>query len=195
MTLKLPTRRALGCLGLLAVALLPLGNAAEAQAPRLGYLDPDIIIVQMPEYAQVRDSLQAREREIAAELQAQEDEIRAKFQELQEMQGSPVLTAEARQEREQEILQLQANLEQRQQAGLQDLGRREARLLQPLLMRLQDAIDAVSGEMGLTMVFAARANNAPVILFASDDAVNITEEVMTELGLEIPADTGGGAGN
>ena len=53
--------------------------------------------------------------------------------------------------------------------------------------RLSDAIDAVSGRMGLTMVFAARANNAPVLLYASDDAVNITEEVMGELGLEMPA--------
>src|SRR5690606_24561550 len=80
-------------------------------------------------------------------------------------------------------------LEQRQQAGLQVLSRREAQLLQPLLMRLQDAIDAVSTREGLLMVFSARANNAPVLLFASDAAANITEPVMTELGLEIPQNT------
>lgn len=177
-------------LGLLALVFLPLAGA-QAQGVQLGYLDPDIIIVQMPEYSQVRDSLQAREQEIAADLQERENTLRQRFQELQEMQDSPVLTAEARQEREQEILQMQADLEREQQRGMQDLSRREARLLQPLLMRLQEAIDAVSAEMDLTMVLAARANNAPVILYASDQAVNITEEVMTELGLEIP--TGSGA--
>jgi outer membrane protein len=181
-------------LGLLAVVLLPLAGA-DAQTVRVGYLDPDVIIVQMPEYADVRDSLQAREREIAAELQQQQETLQQKFQELQEMQDSPVLTAEARQEREQEIMQLQAELEQGQQRGLQDLSRREARLLQPLLERLQDAIDAVSAELDLTMVFAARANNAPVILYASDDAVNITEEVMENLGLEVQADASDDAGN
>jgi outer membrane protein len=179
-------------LGLLAVVLLPLGLAAgaSAQSVRMGYLDPDIIIVRMPEYGAVRDSLQAREQEIAAELQERETAIRTKFQELQELQGSPVLTAEAQQEREQEILQLQAEFERQQQLGMQDLSRREGRLLQPLLSRLQDAIDAVSAEMGLAMVFAARANNAPVILYASDDAVNLTEAVMAELGLEVQAGAG-----
>lgn len=185
MTFKTLTRT----LGLLALVLLPLGSAAglHAQAPKLGYLDPDIIIVQMPEYASVRDSLQAREAEITADLQRRQQDLQQRFQELQDMQGSAVLTDEARQQREQEILQMQSELDQQQQAGMQDLSRREARLLQPLLQRLQDAIDAVSGRMGLTMVFAARANNAPVLLYASDDAVNITEEVMGELGLEMPA--------
>ncbi|MDX1420719.1 MAG: OmpH family outer membrane protein, partial [Rubricoccaceae bacterium] len=159
MTATLVTR----LLGLLALVLVPLAGA-QAQGAQLGYLDPDIIIVQMPEYEQVRDSLQAREQEIAADLQQRENTLRQRFQELQEMQDSPVLTAEARQEREQEILQMQADLEREQQRGMQDLSRREARLLQPLLMRLQEAIDAVSAEMDLTMVLAARANNAPVIL-------------------------------
>jgi outer membrane protein len=177
-------RSLLRTLSLLAAVLL-VAAGAQAQSVRLGYLDPDIIIVQMPEYAQVRDSLQAREQAITADLDARENTIRQKFQELQELADSPVLTAEARQEREQEILTLQAELEQQQQAGLQDLGRNEARLLQPLLLRLQDAIDTVSGEMGLHLVFSARANNAPVVLFASDDAVNLTEPVLRELGIEI----------
>ena len=180
-------------LGLAAAVVLTVAGA-EAQAPRLGYLDPDLIIVQMPEYASVRDSLEAREQEIAADLQARQGVIQEKFEELQSLQGSPVLTEEAREQREQEILRLQSEFEQTQALGMQDLGRREARLLQPLLGRLQDAIDAVSAEMGLTMVFSARANNAPVILYASDDAVNITEPVMENLGLEVQADAGADAG-
>ena len=79
------------------------------------------------------------------------------------------------------------------------LSRREARLIQPLLARLQDAIDEVSAERGLAMVFAARANNAPIILYASDDAENITRPVMTALGLELPPESddaaSGGTGN
>ena len=177
-------------LGLLAVVLF-CSAGAEAQNVRLGYLDPDLIIVQMPEYASVRDSLQAREQQISADLEQRQTSIRQKFEELQGLQGSPVLTADAQQEREAEILRLQAEYEQTQQRGLQDLGRREARLMQPLLGRLQDAIDAVSSEMGLAMVFAARANNAPVILYASDDAVNITEPVMENLGLEAQASAAG----
>lgn len=181
------TFRALG----FAVALLAPLLGAEAQSLRIGYLDPDIIIVQMPEYAEMRDSLQARQQAIAGDLQAREDIIRTKFEDLQQFAQSAVASAEAQQERENEILGLQRDLEQAEGQGRNELAQRETRMLEPLLQRLQSAIDAVSGEMNLTMVFSARANNAPVILFASDDAINITEPVMTNLGLEIPAETPG----
>jgi len=178
-------RPTLHVLGLAAVILVPIFGA-QAQSVRIGYLDPDIIIVQMPEYAQMRDSLQTRDRIISGDLQAREDILRTKFEELQQFAQSAVTSAEAQQERENEILSLQRDLEQAEAQGRAELAQRESQMLQPLLMRLQEAIDAVSGEMNLMMVFAARANNAPVILFASDDAFNITEQVMANLGLEIP---------
>ncbi len=181
------SRSTFRALGLAAAILVPMFGA-QAQSVRVGYLDPDIIIIQMPEYSLMRDSLQAEERAIAGQLQAREDVIRTKFEELQQFAQSAVASAEAQQTRENEILRLQRELEQAESQGRNQLGQREARMLEPLLMRLQRAIDAVSDEMGLTIVFSARANNAPVILYASDDALNITEPVLNNLGLEMPSD-------
>ncbi len=175
----------------LGLAFLAPFLSAEAQSISVGYLDPDIIIVQMPEYAVMRDSLQARQQEIAGDLQGREDLIRTKFEELQQFAQSAIASPEAQQERENEILALQRALEQAEGEGRTELGQREARMLEPLLQRLQNAIDAVSERMNLTMVFSARANNAPVILYASDDAVNITEDVMENLGLELPTGASG----
>lgn len=169
-----------------AVLFAPLFSAS-AQTAQFGYLDPDIIIVQMPEYVEIRDSLTTREGEIAAELQADEDVIRQKFEEFQQLMSSSVASPDAQQAREQEILQLQAALEQKEADGRAELGRTEATMLEPLLQRLQEAIDSVSAAQGLVMVFSARANNAPVILYASDAAVNITGDVMTTLGIELPS--------
>ena len=177
-------RSTLQALGLAAAFLVPM-LGAQAQSVRIGYLDPDIIIVQMPEYALMRDSLQLRDEVISGDLQAREDILRAKFEELQQFAQSAVASAEAQQDRENEILSLQRNLEQAEAQGRAELAQRESQMLQPMLMRLQEAIDAIAGEMNLIMVFSARANNAPVILFASDEAFNITNPVMAELGLDI----------
>ena len=177
-------RSTLQALGLAAAILVPM-LGAQAQSVRIGYLDPDIIIVQMPEYALMRDSLQLRDEVISGDLQAREDILRAKFEELQQFAQSAVASAEAQQDRENEILSLQRNLEQAESQGRAELAQRESQMLQPMLMRLQEAIDAIAGEMNLMMVFSARANNAPVILFASDEAFNITNPVMAELGLDI----------
>ncbi len=166
-----------------AAALAPA--AADAQAARFGYLDPDIIIVRMPEYAAAQGQLQSRQREMAADLQTREDSIRARIEAYRALGQSAVVAPATRQAREQEIMQLQAAYEQRQQTAVQVLGRREAELLQPVLAQLQSALDAVAAEQGLTMVFAARANNAPVLLYAGDAAVNLTEPVMTRLGISM----------
>ena len=173
---------------LAAVASAP---SAGAQAVRFGYLDPDIIIVRMPEYSGVQSQLQTRQQEIAAELQSREDSIRTEIDALRALSQSAVTTPQARQAREQGVMRMQAEYEQRQQTGLQELGRREAELLQPVLERLQTAIDEVAAEQGLAMVFAARANNAPVLLYASDDAVNLTEPVMSRLGLSMDTPAAG----
>ena len=177
-------RSTLQAFGLVAAILVPI-LGAQAQSVRIGYLDPDIIIVQMPEYALMRDSLQTRDQIISGDLQAREDILRAKFEELQQFAQSAVASQEAQQAREDEILSLQNQLVQAEAQGRSELAQRESQMLQPLLMRLQEAIDAVAGEMDLMMVFSARANNAPVILFASEDAFNITEQVLANLGLEI----------
>ncbi len=177
-------RSTLQAFGLVAAILVPI-LGAQAQSVRIGYLDPDIIIVQMPEYALMRDSLQTRDQIISGDLQARENILRAKFEELQQFAQNAVASQEAQQAREDEILSLQNELVQAEAQGRSELAQRESQMLQPLLMRLQEAIDAVAGEMDLMMVFSARANNAPVILFASEDAFNITEQVLANLGLEI----------
>jgi outer membrane protein len=173
---------------LAAVAFAP---SAGAQAVRFGYLDPDIIIVRMPEYSGVQSQLQSRQQEIAAELQSREDSIRTEIDALRALSQSAVTTPQARQAREAGVMRMQAEYEQRQQTGLQELGRREAELLQPVLERLQTAIDEVAAAEGLAMVFAARANNAPVLLYASDDAMNLTEPVMSRLGLSMDTPAAG----
>ncbi|HLA63125.1 MAG TPA: OmpH family outer membrane protein [Rhodothermales bacterium] len=174
-------RTALAALAFAGAAFAPA--VAGAQATLLGYLDPDVIIVRMPEYAAAQQQLQTRQQEIAAELQVQEDSIRTSVDAYRALGNSSVVSPATRQTREQEIMRMQQAYEQHQNAGLQELSRREAELLQPVLERLQEAIDTESGEMGLTMVFAARANNAPVLLFAGDSAVNLTEPVMERLGI------------
>jgi len=182
MSLRIASLRLLPALILAAAFAAP---AAGAQTTRFGYLDPDIIIVRMPEYSGVQSQLQERQRAIAAELQSREDSIRTEIEALRALGQSAVASQAARQEREQGVMRMQAEYEQRQQSGLQELGRREAELLQPVLERLQTAIDEVAAQQNLTMVFAARANNAPVLLYASDAAVNLTEPVMSRLGLSM----------
>lgn len=181
-------------LAVLSVAALGVAPDAQAQtAPKIGYTDYELIIVQMPEYRTLQQTLQEQAQTDQEELAAMEQTIQEKFAEYQEQSG--VLSPEARQTREQEIVQLQTELQQDQQRRLQALDRRQNELLQPLLSQLQEAIDEVATARGLHLVLSSRVATEPVILYASEqNTVDITTEVMSELGISMTQSEGGAQG-
>jgi outer membrane protein len=179
------TRLALAAaLAVLSVAAFPASDAHAQTAPRIGYTDYELIIVQMPEYRDLQQTLQAQAQTDQQELAAMEQNIQQKFAEYQEQSG--VLSPEARQTREEEIVQLQTELQQDQQRRLQALDQRQNELLQPLLNQLQEAINEVATARNLDLVLSSRVSTEPVILFASEQStVDITTEVMSALGISM----------
>lgn len=171
-------------LAVLSVAAFPASDAHAQTTPRIGYTDYELIIVQMPEYRDLQQTLQAQAKTDQQELAAMEQNIQQKFAEYQEQSG--VLSPEARQTREEEIVQLQTQLQQDQQRRLQALDRRQNELLQPLLNQLQEAINEVATARGLDLVLSSRVSTEPVILFAGEEStVDITTEVMSALGISM----------
>lgn len=183
MTLRPSLRTAL----LAALALLATGVQAQGTL-QAGYIDTDRIVVQMPEFRQVQEQLQQQQQAVGARVRVVQDSLsqilQTRVEEYQTFDQSPLATDEARRERQQEIYGLQVGIEQAQQEGLQYLSYVEARLLQPVLTKVDEAIAAESRERGLDLVLPTVANNAPVFLYASDRLVNITEDVMVRLGID-----------
>lgn len=176
-----PLRLAVGAL-LLLLAAAPAAQAQQSTT-QIGYTDYELVIVQMPQYRDVQQQLQQQAQADQEALAQQEQAIQEKFIDYQNNQA--VLSAEARQGREEEIVQMQTDLQREQQRRLQALGRREAELLQPLLERLQGAIDEVATARGLALVLSSRVGSEPAILYAGPSTVDITAEVMSKLGISM----------
>ena len=189
MTLRTPLQAALVALVALA-AVAPVSAQANL---KVGYIDPDRVILQMPEFKQIQEQMQTEQQNVATRVRTVQDSLntvlQTKVAEYETFDASPLATDEARQERQIELYQLQGGIEQAQSQGLQFLSYREAQLLQPLQVRVDEAIRAVSLEMGIDLVLPSTANNAPVFLYVSDRLVNITEPVMANLGIEMTAAT------
>ena len=74
----------------------------------------------------------------------------------------------------------------------QELEQKEAELMNPLLERVQNAINEVAAEQKLDLVLNAQAGGSPVLLYA-DQGMDITETVMDRLGIPKPEDTSSNA--
>ncbi len=175
-------------LGALALAFL-VPAAAQAQAAfKVAYIDTDQIVVRTPEYALAQTQLRQEQQAVGARVRFVQDSLntalQTKLADYETFRASPAATPETRREREGEMLQLQGAIEQAEQQGLQFLSFREAQLYQPILDRVDGGIRAEAAAQSIDLVIPNTANNAPVVLYASERLVDITEAVMRRLGID-----------
>jgi outer membrane protein len=176
----------LGCF--LFIALAVPAEKAQAQAQdelTIGYVDPQTIMRSMPEMAAIERRLQNfidRKRQEFAEKEAT---FRREVEEYQ--QKMAVISDEARRREEERLAGLNLELQEFQQNFQQEIQERQFELIEPLLTKIQGAIESVARERNLTFVLNTMTNNGDfIILYASERAqrdFDITDEVMQRLDL------------
>jgi len=173
---------------LVLLAAPALFSAVGAQSLNVGYTDHEVIIFNLPEYQQVQQQLQQ-------EYQGGQQEIQELYQGYQEsvsqyQRQQSLMTAEKRAEREQELIQEQQQIQQQAQVKDQELGQRETELMQPLLEKVQNAIDDVAQREGLDLVL-----RSPLVLYVNEETIqDITMAVAVELGLDVSDTTESASG-
>lgn len=172
--------------GLVAAAatLFFTSGPVFGQTIKIGYTDAQLVVSQMSEYRDILSRLQGMADAGQADYQKLIQTYQEKMDDYQKKQA--LLSETARKTREQELAQMQGEIQQFLQNKEQELQQREGELMNPLLEKVQNAINEVAGEKGLTLVINAQASGSPVLLYA-DSTLDVTELVMSKLGIPKPA--------
>ena len=161
-------------------------NDSFAQV-KVGYTDHEAIIAVMPEYGNIQAQLQQEYNGAQEALQSLAADFQSEVEKYQKQQ--PLLSEERRAEREKELASQQQELQAAAGRKDQELADLEIQLMQPIFDRVQKAIDEVAKARGLDLVLRHRVGAQPIILYRNEDTVvDITVEVATKLGIEIPED-------
>ena len=166
-----------------------LNLQAQAQSNnselKIGYVNPQSILANMPEMRAVQQRLQNFTARKQQELSTLEQEFQTQVAEYQQKVG--VISAEAQQQEEARLGQLQQGLLQAQEVAEQELAQRRDELVGPLLEQIGSAIEAVAQKQGLSYVLNTTTSSGDmIILYASEDfraKFDITQSVMEELGM------------
>jgi len=147
---------------------------------KVGYTDPDVIVAAMPEYREIQQKLQNEFQLKQQELQQQAADFQQKLEAYQTQQA--MLSTDKRAEREKELQQLQADIQQASSKKDQELNESQLKMMEPLVKKVQDVIDETAKAKGLEMVF-----RSPALLYVNEaTVVDITKEVAKKLGIPIP---------
>ena len=162
------------------VLFLGISFASQAQTPaqKIGYVNFNELLQSMPGIDSVRVGLQDFQEELTTLM----DEMRLEFENkyLDYQSKSAGMSDIIRQNKEQELAQLQERIDAFQVKAQQDLQAKQAELLQPLIDEAKQAISDVAKEKGYTYVINAIED---VILF-STDSDNLLPAVKAKLGIE-----------
>ena len=169
----------------IVLLLTALSGLAHAQTLKIGYVDPQEILVKMPEYAAVERRLQnfaERKRDEFSKLQADFEKRASDYQ-----QKASVLSNEAKASEEKALEDMREKLVNFQTQYQDDLMKEQQTQLTPLFEKIEKGIAEVASEMGLTFVLNPRTSNGDIILlYVSDEAketLNITRKVIEKLEL------------
>jgi len=165
------------------IILLWVGfEVSSAQNQKIGYVDTDVIMQNIPEYSGVEQRLDLLSENWQQEIREMEEEI---VQLQEDFEARELLfTDEVREERLQEINAKTDELDQLIESRFGPEGEyfsRQKELLEPIQRRIFEALNSVAERENFDYVFD-RAQDSRILFVRQQ--WNLTDEVMLELGLE-----------
>lgn len=150
--------------------------SAQAQNLKFAHIDSQKLVQQLDEFKQAQSKLEAESKKISEQMQSMQTELQTKYNDY--MSKADSLPDVVRQVREQELQEMQQRMQVMGQAAEQSLQQTQAKLLQPILTKIQDAIDAVGKENGFIYVFDLTSQ---VVLYHSEQSVDAEPLVLAKL--------------
>lgn len=163
--------------------LCVIGTRADAQDQKIGYVNTDVILNEIPEYKGIEQQIRVIGEQWRAELEQMEQEIDTL---REEFEAKEILyTDEIRQEKQ---LQIKQKQQARQQYVEQKFGpegdyfKKQQELLEPIQRNIYEAVTVVANRGDFDFVFD-RAKNSSMLF--SQKQWNLNEEVLQELGVSL----------
>lgn len=164
----------------IATLLLFLGSATAVAQVKIGYLNTQEVMNQLPEMEQVQNDLRAFIQKKQEELTQKATNYQEQVAAYQSSRGA--MSQQQIEQKEEELTNLTTELEEFDQQVRLEIQRKRQELLAPIYTSMNNAIKAVAEEEGLDFVLnEATSAGESVVFYASGNQLNITQQVINRL--------------
>ncbi len=161
---------------MIAVAISTVGFAQKGI--KVGHINSNDLLTAMPERAKVKKQIEDHAKQLTATLDAMRKEYDTKVAAFQGKQD--VMTDVIKEMKIKEITDLEKRITDFQQTAQTDLQKKEQELLQPIIDKAKEAINAVAKEGNYTYILD---DSVGVVLY-SIPADDIMAKVKKKLGIQ-----------
>lgn len=155
---------------LMIMLMAPLATFAQ----KFGKVNTQTIMQAMPELAKINGELEAQTKTYQNDLKSMQDELTRQSDAYEK--GKSTMNATAQKQKEQELQTLYQKIQQTYQDNQQALQKKQNELMQPVITKVRNAINAVGRAGGYTYIF-----EDGVAVYTGTDVVDLTSKVQAEL--------------
>lgn len=165
---------------IIAMAFAMLFAAVQMNAQKVGYIDTEKILSAIPAYKSAQSQLENLSRQYQGEIEREYAKIETLFNNYQAQKAS--LSAQARQARENDIIQKEQAVKELQQKYFGQNGQMQAKseqLLNPIKEKVEAAVKALAQGGGYMIVFDVASMQGVAY---KDEAYDLSGMVIKYLG-------------
>jgi len=163
------------------ILAIAISVSVSANAQKFGYLNSAAILQEMPEVKQAEADLEVLQKQLQSRGETMLQEFQAKYQELERKNQQGEISPKELEEQSQALKADETQLAQFEQDMQRQILERRDALLQPILDRVNVAIEEVAKEEGYTYIFDASPGTG--ILLYADESTDIVVKVKAKLGM------------
>jgi outer membrane protein len=172
---------------LAAAAFLGFAVTAAAQ-DKIAYASLDLIVSLMPETKAMAKEIDTLGRKLAKDLEVKEQYAEKRAKEARDAASAGATDADL-EKRRVELRGLQDELRRGAESADSTLASKRMDLLKPVFAKLEKTIEEVAKAEGYTFVLNATDGQGNSILLYGAEGRDLTEKILTKLGIPIPKKT------
>ena len=155
---------------LLIMLMAPLATFAQ----KFGTVKTQTIMQALPEIDKINGELQAQQKTYENDLKGMQDELQRQSDAYEK--GKSTMNATAQKQKEQELQTLYQKIQQTYQDNSQALQKKQQDLMQPVITKVRNAIEAVGKAGGYTFIF-----EDGVAVYTGANVEDVTSKVQAEI--------------
>ena len=171
-------------MALLSTPLLAQTTPAASGLTKIGYTNVDYVISKLPESKVMQNQIEVTKAQLDKAIGETYKEAQEKYEAYQK--NGAQMTDVIRADKEKELQNLQTRIQEMQTNAQQSLQTKQQQLLEPILTKVNNAIQDVGKENGFLYILNMDAGQGttPIILFAASEENNATNLILRKLGVD-----------
>ena len=161
------------------VLLAFVALAFSAQAQKMGYINSQLLMSEMAEVKQMNSNLEALQTQLQKKGKTALETLQKDYLAVQDKVEKGLLSRIQQEEEAKKLETRQQEIAKMEQDMIKQIQEKQQKLSEPIIKKINDAINEVAKENGYTMIF----DSANGIILYSQDQNDVSALVKAKLGI------------